>query len=187
MLEVTHLIVAACFLILAGLISGRRIEWSRASETGSQTRCASKHVFTLAQRATRLLQNRRGQIETPLSAVCEVTLTLLSHHCIFADQCSANLWPERNGRKRKRPHTTSDTPSFANFRSYVTLLGYQVRALHTKLLSICREASELRADYTAFPPEWLFHHRYITRPFCTWAYRLEPSGISYCGSAYAAS
>lgn len=36
----------------------------------------------------------------------------------------------------------------------------QVAALHTKLLSVCREACEAQADYTVFPEEWLFHHRY---------------------------
>ena len=37
----------------------------------------------------------------------------------------------------------------------------QVAALHAKLLSVCREACEARADYTVFPEEWLFHHRYF--------------------------
>lgn len=35
----------------------------------------------------------------------------------------------------------------------------QVSALHTKLLSVCREACEARADYMHFPEHWLFHHR----------------------------
>lgn len=38
----------------------------------------------------------------------------------------------------------------------------QVDALHAKLLSICREACEMRADYKRFPQEWLFHHRYLS-------------------------
>eukprot|EP00903_Cladosiphon_okamuranus_P009333 g8901.t1 len=41
-----------------------------------------------------------------------------------------------------------------------TLAPEQVAALHTKLLSVCREACEARADYTVFPKEWLFHHRW---------------------------
>ncbi|CAM9248115.1 unnamed protein product [Hapterophycus canaliculatus] len=39
-----------------------------------------------------------------------------------------------------------------------TLAPEQVAALHAKLLSVCREACEARADYTAFPKAWLFHH-----------------------------
>ncbi|CAM9470335.1 unnamed protein product, partial [Ectocarpus sp. 13 AM-2016] len=35
----------------------------------------------------------------------------------------------------------------------------QVAALHSRLLTVCREACKARADYTSFPKEWLFHHR----------------------------
>ncbi|CAM9174791.1 unnamed protein product [Pylaiella littoralis] len=41
-----------------------------------------------------------------------------------------------------------------------TLATQQVAALHRKLLSVCREACEAQADYTVFPKEWLFHHRW---------------------------
>ncbi|CAM9735288.1 unnamed protein product [Ectocarpus fasciculatus] len=41
-----------------------------------------------------------------------------------------------------------------------TLDPEQVAALHARLLSVCREACEARADYTSFPKEWLFHHRW---------------------------
>ncbi|CAN0261735.1 unnamed protein product, partial [Ectocarpus sp. 8 AP-2014] len=41
-----------------------------------------------------------------------------------------------------------------------TLDPEQVAALHLRLLSVCREACEARADYTSFPKEWLFHHRW---------------------------
>lgn len=46
-----------------------------------------------------------------------------------------------------------------NARLPLVLLLRQVAALHAKLLSVCREACEARADYTVFPEEWLFHHR----------------------------
>ncbi|CAM9784655.1 unnamed protein product [Ascophyllum nodosum] len=41
-----------------------------------------------------------------------------------------------------------------------TLSPEQVAALHAKLLSVCEEACEKRADYTVFPQHWLFHHRW---------------------------
>ncbi|CBJ48484.1 conserved unknown protein [Ectocarpus siliculosus] len=41
-----------------------------------------------------------------------------------------------------------------------TLDPEQIAALHSRLLSVCREACEARADYTSFPKEWLFHHRW---------------------------
>lgn len=58
------------------------------------------------------------------------------------------------------------------------LYSSQVAALHTKLLSVCREACEAQADYTVFPQEWLFHHRYIYYVHTTLKYEFAGPGAS---------
>ncbi|CAM9976792.1 unnamed protein product [Laminaria digitata] len=41
-----------------------------------------------------------------------------------------------------------------------TLAPEQVAALHAKLMSVCGKACAARADYSVFPEDWLFHHRW---------------------------
>lgn len=48
----------------------------------------------------------------------------------------------------------------ATMRTVHTWLLLQVAALHSKILSVCQEACDAKADYSVFPPDWLFHHRW---------------------------